>query len=188
MQRLRTTRLGVILGILVPLTIWAADVLLPHTFQSGGAIRASEVNANFEALRVAVNAKAEASAVVGSGTRLRRLGFRMSDGTTQVGGILSSGESVYFDTLQNRHCIVRPSSLYLDSVGKMRCFPLASGGDLSASQINVFTDAQCTTPLLQRLADRNPEARIADDCSGGGSGGGGTSTGSLTFWVATDFA
>lgn len=72
----KSHRTGLLLGLLIPVVIWAANAALPFTFSSGGAIRASEVNANFTALRDAINAGS-------SGSRLKVIALRGADGFTQ---------------------------------------------------------------------------------------------------------
>ncbi len=49
--------LGIVLALLVPAAVWAGDLVLPHVFAGGQPIRASEFNANFEALRAAIAAQ-----------------------------------------------------------------------------------------------------------------------------------
>lgn len=137
-------RLSLLLALSTPLLIWAADVTLPHVFQAGGPIVADEVNANFATLRDAVNSKADKSSVVTSGTRLKRLGYRMADGTTEDATVtLFSGggpSHVYFDTVDNRHCFTL--SGLLDNAGKSRCFPFAG-----FRVVQPYTDPQCTSRI-----------------------------------------
>lgn len=153
-------RLSLLLALSTPLLIWAADVTLPHVFQAGGPIVADEMNANFAALRDAVNSKADRSSVVTSGTRLKRIGFRMSDGTTEDATFLffsGAGPShVYFDATDNRHCFT--ASFLTDSQGKGRCFPFA-GYSIST---NYFSDPQCAVPItsVARASPFPPTAAI----------------------------
>ena len=49
-------RLGILLGLLlVPPTVYAASVALPHVFQNGMLTDAGEMNANFAAVKTAVD-------------------------------------------------------------------------------------------------------------------------------------
>jgi hypothetical protein len=77
-------RLAVLTGLLVPLVIWAGDAVLPNTFSPGTLIKSSELNANFEALRDAVNAKS-------AGTRLKTIRVSSSDGFAQEVGLSAAG-------------------------------------------------------------------------------------------------
>lgn len=64
---------GILVSLLVPAVIFAGNAVLPFTFTSGSPIRASEMNANFEALRAAIN-------LGNSGTRLKSPKWRSADG------------------------------------------------------------------------------------------------------------
>lgn len=136
----RYHRLALVFGVLTPLLIWAGDVVLQHVFSAGDPIRASEVNANFEALRVATNTKADKQSTVTSGSRLKRLGYRFADGTTEV-ATFSQGISGFYDAQLDLHCFTM--STITDSAGKLRCLPIP----VWTLMASAYSDATCTTPV-----------------------------------------
>lgn len=52
---------GLLAAVLLPLSVWAADLVLPRIFAPRDPIRAADINANFAALRDEVNALKRAS-------------------------------------------------------------------------------------------------------------------------------
>ncbi len=66
MKRIGDFALG---AFLAALGLWVLGVSLPHTFQPGEEIKASEMNDNFEALRQAATANGERLSSVASGQK-----------------------------------------------------------------------------------------------------------------------
>lgn len=131
MNRLVKQRLGIALGVLVPLIIWAGDLVLPHTFSAGGAIRADEMNANFAAVR------AHASRAFMSGTRLKALGIKSADGTSVPIGPYAG--AYFWDAQLQTLCAPSNSS------PPFKCLP-------PTARLVVYLDAACTQPAV-RAAD-----------------------------------
>lgn len=134
------------LGLLIPVVIWAANAVLPFTFSSGGAIRASEINANFSALRDAVNAGS-------SGSRLKFFALRGADG------------SVFESPLG-----LGTFTFAWDSQLQISCTPRRCGPDFACcapiTQAGLFSDSTCT----QRVSV--PSGSVLDFLSYFGADGG----------------
>jgi hypothetical protein len=128
----RSYRTGVMLGLLIPVVIWAANAVLPFAFSSGGAIRASEINANFSGLRDAINAGS-------SGSRLKVFALRGPDGSVFESSVVgvpgTNGGGVAWDSQLQISC-----GLKACGPGFACCAPIA--------RANVFSDSTCT----QRVA------------------------------------
>jgi hypothetical protein len=120
-------RLAVLTGLLVPLVIWAGDAVLPNTFSPGTLIKSSELNANFEALRDAVNAKS-------AGTRLKTIRVSSSDGFAQEVGLSAAGITPVWDSLLSISC----RAAKVAGAG-VRCVPAYSSTG--------YSDAACTHPI-----------------------------------------
>lgn len=113
---------GVLVGLLVPAVIFAGNAVLPFTFTSGSPIRASEMNANFEALRAAIN-------LGNSGTRLKYLTWRSPDGARlPVGGAYG-----FWDSQLRVEC--RPRFYGAAGLTGGRCLPIG--------QLDFFADPNC---------------------------------------------
>ncbi len=56
-------------ALLASIGLWALAVTLPHTFNSGDEIKSAEMNANFQALKAAVDALESKLAAVSAGMR-----------------------------------------------------------------------------------------------------------------------
>jgi hypothetical protein len=122
----------------IPALLHAANLTLPHVFEAGTPIQAAQVNANFAALRDAPN-----SAATSSGSRLKVVGFRGSDGSSVPLQINSSGDILFRDTTLNMYCLVKPAS-----GGTRRCLPATGSGLVSASSGGFyFADSLCSIPL-----------------------------------------
>lgn len=157
MMNFTKLRLGIALGVLVPLVIWAGDLVVPHTFTAGGPIRADEMNANFEAVRAAVNTKAD-RVDAGTAARLKVVQFRSTDGTT----LPSSGVPpfAYYDSQLSVYCSP-------ELVGaKVRCLPrdVLSGPFAAMSGAvelgNTYLDSSCTQPVAW-VRDRSTPVNLA---------------------------
>lgn len=133
----RSWWLSCLLAIAVPAVIYAADLTLPHVFTVGTPILASEVNANFEAVRLAVNSN-------GSGTRLKVLALKGNDGFSQ----LITGLGLFFP-------IVWDSQLHIScNVLFGYCGPLRS-------LQNIYSDAACTAPVFRTQSTQSPMLTVA---------------------------
>jgi hypothetical protein len=133
------TLLGAVAGVLVPLSIWAADAILTHTFSAGTPIRAEEVNANFAALRDAVNSKADRGTTGGgggvtSGSRLKLVRLSSADGMS-VPYIYDEEASLFYDTTLKIYCAM--DSAGSEAAPQLRCQP-------PAPPDVIYTDAACT--------------------------------------------
>lgn len=111
---------GILVSLLVPAVIFAGNAVLPFTFTSGSPIRASEMNANFESLRAAIN-------LGNSGTRLKQLAWRFSDGARFN---LTGLDAMFWDSQMKVQC--RPTSV---TVRSGRCLP--------NDQLEWFADPSC---------------------------------------------
>lgn len=118
----RKHRLALLLALMTPLLIWGADLVIPHTFSAGGAIRAEEMNSNFDAVRASFNAR-------GSGSRLKVLNLKGPDGFVQP--FSYQGIPIAWDSQLQMSCMVAAGY----------CLPLAV--------LSGFSDAACTVPVAR---------------------------------------
>jgi hypothetical protein len=145
MKTMKKTLLGVATGVLVPLTLYAADAALPYVFTPGTPIRADQVNANFAALRDAVNGKADRSELAAGerpGTRLKpvRLSLSSEDGMRvhlPTGAAGEGGEEVFWDAALGIYCV--PYPVDPERPTELTCVPAAQ-----SSLDEVYIDAACT--------------------------------------------
>lgn len=106
---LRHRRLGgIILAILLPVVVWAGNLILPFTFQSGTPIRASEMNANFAAVKQAVDeldarVSGSGTGLLRSGTRLKQITLEGADGVSAT-GVFSF--PIFWDSQLHTACLV----------------------------------------------------------------------------------
>ncbi|MDP1828044.1 MAG: hypothetical protein Q8L48_32515 [Archangium sp.] len=119
----RKHRLALLLALMTPLLIWGADLVIPHTFSAGGAIRAEEMNSNFDAVRASFNAH-------GSGSRLKVMNLKGPDGFVQP--FSYQGLPIAWDSQLQMSCMVAGGY----------CLPLAV--------VTGFSDAACTVPVAQQ--------------------------------------
>jgi len=134
----KMTLLGAVAGVMVPLTIWAADAFIPHTFSAGTPIRAEEVNANFAALRDAVNSKADRGTAGGGGgltdgSRLKLVRLSSADGLSAP-YLHDEEANVFYDTTLKGYCLM--ASFGPAASPQFRCEPPAT--DV------LYTDSACT--------------------------------------------
>lgn len=141
---------GVVLALLVPLAVWAGNLVLPFTFHAGDVIRASEVNANFTAVKDSVDdLDARLSSASGgsahSGSRLKLLVLESDDGAA----VPYSGSSYYWDSQLQTMCLLltASSSAYVQPAEGFPCVPYGVGTTSSSSQV-VYTDPTCLTKAV----------------------------------------
>jgi hypothetical protein len=148
MDRLKRLRLGVLLGLLVPLVIWAGDLVLPHRFSSGDPIRASDMNDNFDAVAAAVNSKADRP---DAGARLRLVQLRSAEGVPlpYVGSPMQAGVGLpYYDAVLGVFCW--PARLG----SRVRCLPYGQAGGTFAALSgavpigNSWLDSTCSQRVV----------------------------------------
>lgn len=119
---------GILVAVLVPVVVWAGNLVLPFSFQAGSPIRASEMNANFAAVKQAVDdldarVSGTGAGLLRSGSRLKMLTLEGPDGlSSPVAGQFSSG---FFWLLWDSQLqTVCAAGLY--SVAQDRCLPISS--------------------------------------------------------------
>ncbi len=145
--------LSLVGGLLVPASIYAANATLPHTFSAGTPIRAQEVNANFTALRDAVNTKADTGQTgASSGQRLKLVGFTSSDGLRLPSKYYTTTEDLLYDAILSMYCVPE----HVPTAANTReylCIPdsysdtrQANNGDEGYGSTGYyFADANCNT-------------------------------------------
>lgn len=119
--------LSCIAAVAVPSVIYAGTLTLPHLFTSGTPIMASEMNANFEAVKQAI------ARTFSSGTRLRALILKSSD------GVSLPASSTFWDSTMSTLC--SPSSA---GPGTYRCLPYSTGSQSTQH----FADAACAQQVV----------------------------------------
>ncbi len=146
----KKTLLSIAGGLAVPVSIYTANATLPHTFSSGTPIRAEEVNANFTALRDAVNTKSDIvqnGAV--SGQRLKLVGMTSSDGARFVSEDYT--QNLLYDVALSMYC--SPNDVLTSATTtEFLCLPAAYSFLRRATDDNgsgggpyVFADSTCNT-------------------------------------------
>lgn len=145
---------GIVMLLAVPAVVWAGNLVLPFTFSPGTPIRASEMNANFTALKGAVDdldsrLSAAGVGVYKSGSRLKLMAIESNDGfagpSASLTIISGTGELFWDDELKTA-CLRLDSSAYSSFRG--RCVPPRLFGTGSA-----FTDSACQSRVATPAID-----------------------------------
>lgn len=142
---------GVLFAVLLPLVVWAGNLVLPFSFQSGTPIRASEMNANFDSVKQAIDGlegrvSSSGGGVVRSGIRLKLLTTESADGMSMP--LTVSGVPVYWDSQLETICYVQWSP-YSDTY----CTPMSWA-------YSAFSDPACQNLVaaVTDTADFAPES------------------------------
>lgn len=161
---------GILIAVFIPLAVWAGNLVLPFTFQSGAPIRASEMNDNFAAVKQSINdldARVAVAGLAKSGTRLKTITMESGDGASSPLTIQLSYEfaGVFWDSQLETTCIGGSagyclpsgsgfSSHYSDAACQARIAALGPGGSLAGTLPGTSKNY-----LSERLLDGGIEVR-----------------------------